>query len=141
MNSRFLITCSIIIVSFIALHFLTKNSSSSNFIQVLDSSVFAKTKLKYKNKELRLRGFVKEGSVLLYENKADFSIEQNNEEVAIHYQGSEQLPDTFGDGAAVRVDGYYSTEKNKFIAHKIEAKCSSKYNAEQHNDTSYSIEK
>ncbi len=133
MNLRILIAVSIIFVSFIALFFVTTDSENSTMIQVLDTSDFLNKKEKYAThkQEVRLRGFVKEGSILLYGNKADFVVYQDKKFLAVHYNGTEQIPDTFRDGSPVRLDGYYSLEQEKFIVHKIEAKCASKYDVPQ----------
>lgn len=114
----------------LGLAFFTGGEQQGTLI-LLDASALVTEFEEYQGKELRVRGFVKPGSVLLYGDEADFIIEQDGEELAVHFNGKTQLPDTFTDSSPVRVDGYLN-EKNLLVASKVEAKCASKYEAEQH---------
>lgn len=93
---------------------------------IVDVDQVVHNKEKFYNKELRLRGFVKPGSILRMGNKAEFVITHNQLEIPVFFNGKTQIPDTFMDATPVRIDGHYQND-GKFIAHKIEAKCSSKY--------------
>ncbi|MBI3396569.1 MAG: cytochrome c maturation protein CcmE [Spirochaetia bacterium] len=111
-----------------ALFFLTGGKTSASVL-VVDANIVAKDKAKYSDRELRIRGFVKPGSVLRYGDKADFTIALEGSEIPVHFNGNTQLPDTFADNAPVRADGVLD-ESGKLVATKVEAKCASKYDAD-----------
>ena len=107
---------------------LTSGGEGSDSIIVVDAAVVASNPTEFRNREIRMRGFVKPGSVLRYGDRADFIVMQEESEVTVHFTGETQLPDTFQDGAPVRVDG--KLDGPKLVSHSIEAKCASKYEAE-----------
>ncbi len=82
----------------------------------------------YHDRELRVRGFVKPGSILRYGEKADFVMTLDGRDMSVHFDGSTQLPDTFADGVPARADGRL-VGPGKMVSHKVEAKCASKYEA------------
>lgn len=83
----------------------------------------------YANRELRVRGFIKPGSISRYGEKADFVLTHGHKELKVHFDGSTQLPDTFADGAPARADGRLTGEL-QLVSGKVEAKCASKYDAQ-----------
>ncbi len=83
----------------------------------------------YAKRDLRVRGFIKPGSISRYGEKADFVLTHGNQELRVHFDGTSQLPDTFGDGAPARADGRLDA-RMQLVSHKVEAKCASKYDAQ-----------
>jgi cytochrome c-type biogenesis protein CcmE len=80
---------------------------------------------------VRVHGFVVEGSVVkdLPAGYVDFELRDGAEGVmAVRYQGID-IPDLFGDGAEVVIEGRAGTET--FMAERIMAKCPSKYEPEK----------
>ena len=132
MKARFLIIAAVILVSLVALAVSTggRGGQSTDSIVVVDAVKVAAAPGQFEGRELRMRGFVKSGTILRYGNKADFVVEQEGQEVLVHFNGDTILPDTFADGAPVRVDGHLTATQDKFIATKVEAKCASKYEAD-----------
>ncbi len=129
MKWRFLIIFAVIFLSLGILTFGLQKGSSVNPILVLDLQEVAKHPQHFltDKREVRIRGFVQTGSILRQGgDKAYFVMEQSGYRLNISYLGKTQIPDTFADGAPVRVDGYMKT-KDVFIANRIEAKCASKY--------------
>lgn len=125
MNKKFLILLVILSLLVFSLFFLNVKEENQTLL-IVDVDQVINQKENFFNKELRLRGFVKPGSILRMGNKAEFVIMHNQKEIPVFFNGKTQIPDTFGDAVPVRIDGKY-LEDGKFIAHKIEAKCASKY--------------
>ena len=133
MNFRFIITITIISVSLATLVLVLKSKSYNSVIQIVDLKAVAHSPQKFYRKEIRMRGFVQSGSIIKQESdKAQFIMEQDGSKLSIHYTGKTQLPDTFIDGAPIRVDGYLQNDKI-FLSSLIEAKCASKYEAPQYS--------
>ena len=78
---------------------------------------------------LRVAGDIVPGSIVRQGQKVEFRLAQNGREIPVNYIGREALPDTFVDGAQAVCEGSYVPEQ-PFQAKKIQAKCSSKYEAE-----------
>lgn len=133
MKARFIVIGAICVVSLIVLA-LTAGRGGGDAVVVVDTKVLVDQRTKFSNQDLRMRGFVKTGSVLLYGDKADFIVYQDNKEFPVHFTGETQLPDTFQDEAPVRVDGRLSSSGDKLIATRVEAKCASKYDASYAGD-------
>ena len=85
---------------------------------------------------LRIHGFVVEGSVAkqMVEGYVDFAIHDDGSDATlpVRYLGID-LPDVFGDGAEVVVEG--RLEEGRFLAERVLAKCPSKYEAEVPGET------
>jgi cytochrome c-type biogenesis protein CcmE len=129
MKTRLLIVAAVILASLTTL-MLTTGGTGQNSIVVVDALNVVAAPADYAGKELRMRGFVKAGSILRYGDKADFIVEQEGREIPVHFNGATILPDTFADGAPVRVDGHLKPDgETGFVATKVEAKCASKYEA------------
>jgi cytochrome c-type biogenesis protein CcmE len=79
---------------------------------------------------LRVHGFVVPGSIAknLAAGHVDFAIHDQGGDalVVVRYQGID-VPDLFGDGAEVVVEG--RTDGPRFLADRVMAKCPSKYEA------------
>ena len=78
---------------------------------------------------LRVAGDIVKGSIVRRGAQVEFRLAQNGKEITVSYTGKEALPDTFVDGAQAVCDGTYVRD-SAFQAKKIQAKCSSKYEAE-----------
>lgn len=78
---------------------------------------------------LRVAGDVVAGSIRRESGKVHFRLEQSEEQLAVVYLGTEPLPDTFVDGAQAIVTGSLGPDY-LFQAHKVQAKCASKYEAQ-----------
>ncbi len=92
---------------------------------------------------LRVAGDVTPGSIRREQGKVYFQIHQEQQTVEVVYVGRDPLPDTFVDNAQAIVTGRYTPEK-QFVAHQVQAKCASKYEAlppgakpEQKSSSSY----
>lgn len=79
-------------------------------------------------KRLRVAGIVKGGSIDRSGTELTFALEQESRTLAVHYVGSQPVPDTFKDGADAVVEGHIRAD-GTFEADHIQAKCASKYEA------------
>ncbi len=127
MNKKFLILLIVILTLILTLFFINPKDQNTSVI-IVDADKVVQNKSDFYNKELRIRGFVKPGSILRMGNIAEFIIIHNNQELPVYFNGKTQIPDTFGDAVPIRVDGKLN-DNGYFVAHKIEAKCASKYDA------------
>jgi cytochrome c-type biogenesis protein CcmE len=80
-------------------------------------------------KRLRVGGDVKPGSIVRKAGRVEFTISQEERELAVVYVGRDPLPDTFRDRAQALCTGQLRSD-NVFEAKHIQAKCASKYEAE-----------
>lgn len=99
---------------------------------LLDASELAANPAKFEDDNLRVRGFVKVGSLLREGKKAKFELEFNEKTIQVHFTGATLLPDAFKEGARARVDGRW--EAGVLVADHVEAKCASKYEADYAED-------
>lgn len=127
MNRKLIFTLSLIVIGLSGL-FLYSGSLVHDSVVIADVDTVAANLDRYQDRELRIRGFVKPGSIIRTSNKASFIIEHNGKELPVFFNGQTQLPDTFSDSAAVRADGHI--ENGQLVSSRIEAKCASKYDAE-----------
>ena len=93
---------------------------------------------------IRVGGDVVPGSIVKSGDRVEFTIEQAEEGAAprtlnIVYTGKDPLPDTFRDRAQALCDGKLRAD-GSFEAHKIQAKCASKYEAKPGENASPSYE-
>lgn len=107
-------------------------SSKETSYLLLDASVLAASPQEYSDENLRVRGFVKLGSLLREGKTAKFVLEHEGKEIPVFFNGETLLPDAFKEGAPARVDGKW--EKGTLLATHVEAKCASKYEANYSND-------
>ena len=127
MKVRLSIIFGIILSALLALTLFTGGGTAGTLVIADVKEVVTKPE-RYRNRELRVRGHIKPGSVLRYGEKADFILEFEKSELKVRFDGSTQLPDTFADGAPARADGRLNA-KGELISNKVEAKCASKYDA------------
>ena len=78
---------------------------------------------------LRVAGDVKEISIKKSESGVSFMLNQESLILKVNYTGIDPLPNTFKDGAQAVIEGVYEGD-NKFTADFVQAKCTSKYEAE-----------
>jgi cytochrome c-type biogenesis protein CcmE len=129
MKYKFILLISLVAISLLSIAYFS--SKETSFI-LLDTSELASSPDKYSGENLRVRGFVKIGTVEREGRKARFKIELNEKEVPVHYSGDTLLPDAFKEGARVRVDG--KLKNGVLISDHVEAKCASKYEADYKNE-------
>jgi cytochrome c-type biogenesis protein CcmE len=80
-------------------------------------------------KRLRVGGDVEPGSIVKNAGRVEFTITQEDRKLQVVYVGQDPLPDTFRDRAQALCDGQLRAD-NVFEAHKVQAKCASKYEAQ-----------
>ena len=80
-------------------------------------------------RRLKVSGDVVPGSIVREGTKAKFVITEGNQNLTVHYVGTDLLPDTFRDYATAVVDGTYGRD-GVFTATQMQAKCASKYEKE-----------
>ncbi len=132
-NRRFLAIVVLILGVLLGLYFLSGTGGTS--VLLANASDVADRPQDFLDRELRVRGFVKPGTILRMGDKAEFVVELDGKNLPVLYNGNSQLPDTFGDAAPVRVDGHL--EDGKLMAHKVEAKCASKYDVPHAGEPGY----
>ena len=81
-------------------------------------------------KRLRVGGIVMPGSILREDGSLKFRLAQEGESIPVLYVGVETPPDTFVGGSEGIVEGRYANN-GVFRAEKIQARCTSKYEAGQ----------
>ncbi len=79
-------------------------------------------------KRLRVIGIVEPGSIERENGELKFRLSQDEAALSVLYVGDETPPDTFVDNAEGIVEGRY-TREGVFHAEKIQARCTSKYEA------------
>ncbi|GBF50627.1 cytochrome c-type biogenesis protein CcmE [Leptospira ryugenii] len=102
-------------------------SSKETSFLLLDASELAASANDYSDQNLRVRGFVKAGTLVREGKKARFVLELNERQIPVLFTGETLLPDAFKEGARARVDGRW--DKGVLVASHVEAKCASKYEA------------
>jgi len=79
-------------------------------------------------RHVRVGGVVAANSIERHGGTVTFRLAQDASVIPVTYVGSDTLPDTFTSGAQAIVEGDYTAE-GMFRAEKIQAKCTSKYQA------------
>lgn len=82
------------------------------------------------NKHLRVSGFVQPGSIKRSGPHVDFILAENGHTLPVSYKGSEPPPDTFKDNSQALAIGDLGRD-GVFHANELQAKCASKYAAQQ----------
>jgi len=124
MNRKFLTLLFLIAISLGGIAYFSSQETS---YLLLDASELAANPTKYSEQNLRVRGFVRVGSLVREGKKARFDLELNDQIIPVFFTGETLLPDAFKEGARARVDG--KLEKGVLVASHVEAKCASKYEA------------
>lgn len=81
-------------------------------------------------RHLRVAGNVLPGSIKQNGTHAEFVLVEDNQTLAVSYQGSEPPPDTFKDNAQALAIGEFGRD-GVFHAKELQAKCASKYAPQQ----------
>ena len=81
------------------------------------------------DRRLRVGGDVEPGSIVRKAGRVEFTITQEDRKLNVVYVGRDPLPDTFRDRAQALCDGKLRNDQ-VFEARKIQAKCTSKYEAD-----------
>ncbi len=81
------------------------------------------------DRRLRVGGDVEPGSIVRKADRVEFTITQEDRKLNVVYVGRDPLPDTFRDRAQALCDGKLRGDQ-VFEARKIQAKCTSKYEAD-----------
>ena len=135
MKVRFTVSAVVILSSLAIMAFGLGKGQKNGVIPIIDLFELVDSPQKFHEREVRVRGFVKTGSILHHHrDQAEFIIEQEGRELKVSYLGETQLPDTFGDGAPIRVDGQLKAN-NTFLSTRVEAKCASKYETPHASDS------
>lgn len=79
-------------------------------------------------KRLRVGGIVMPGSILRESGSLTFRLAQEEDSIPVVYVGMETPPDTFVGGSEGIIEGRYADD-GVFHAEKIQARCTSKYEA------------
>ena len=79
-------------------------------------------------RHIRVGGVVEANSIERHGGMVTFRLAQESSVIPVTYVGSDTLPDTFTSGAQAIIEGDYTAE-GMFRAEKIQAKCTSKYQA------------
>ncbi|MBE7439540.1 MAG: cytochrome c maturation protein CcmE [Spirochaetales bacterium] len=125
MNLKVVIAVALVGAGLASMVFLGGSQSPAR-VMILDVAAVVQSPEQFRDRELRVRGFIKPGSILRSGEQADFILSQDRHELKVRFDGSTQLPDTFTDGVPARADGYIQAD-GTFVASKLEAKCTSKY--------------
>ena len=124
MNSKFLILTLVIASSLAGIAFF---SAQETAYKLLDASELAANPVQYSDENLRVRGFVKLGSLIREGKSARFDLELEDRVIPVFFTGESLLPDAFKEGARARVDGKW--QNGVLVSNHVEAKCASKYEA------------
>lgn len=82
------------------------------------------------SKRLRVAGNVEPGSIKRMGTNLEFVLVENDQKLAVTYNGTEAAPDTFKDDAQALASGSFGRD-GVFHANEIQAKCASKYAPQQ----------
>jgi cytochrome c-type biogenesis protein CcmE len=82
------------------------------------------------SRRLRVGGNVAPGSIKREGRRVEFTLVEQGLTMKVRYTGTQPLPDTFVDNSQALADGRY-TREGVFEASQIQAKCASKYEAQQ----------
>lgn len=86
------------------------------------------------SKRLRVAGNVQPGSIHRSGTNVNFVLVENQQTLAVIYNGTEPPPDTFKDDAQALAEGSFGHD-GVFHAKQIQAKCASKYAPQQQGAT------
>lgn len=90
-------------------------------IQSMDEGVY--------ERRLRVAGHVEPGSIKRSGSRVEFVLNEEGRKLNVIYIGTEVPPDTFVDNSQALVEGTYGRDR-VFHAKKLQAKCASKYEAQ-----------
>lgn len=113
-----------IVLGVVAWEAITGFQQSKTYYVTVDELLSGKAPAR---QHIRLGGVVEPNSIERHGGTVTFRLAQDARAVPVTYVGSDTLPDTFTGGSQAIVDGDFSN--GVFRAEKIQAKCTSKYQA------------
>lgn len=125
-KTKFVVGGLVIVTALAWLGFVGYQESKSYYITVDEYKAMESS---FHGKSVKVAGDVVEGSIDRKKTPLEFVIANQGQSLKVQYVGKDLLPDTFKDGSKAVVEGL-STPGATFQARHIEAKCSSKYEAE-----------
>jgi cytochrome c-type biogenesis protein CcmE len=125
-KAKFVIGSLIVVGALAWLGFVGFEQSKSYYITVEE---YSNMHASLSGKTLKIAGDVVEGSIDRTKPQLEFVIAHQGKALKVRYVGTALVPDTFKDGSKAVVEGNI-TQDGVFLAHHIEAKCASKYEAE-----------
>ena len=119
-----IISLSILTIGWISLDFKT---AAVPYVSIEDLTCNYNS---FSQKRFRIGGSVENGSINFSDDKltVSFTLTQGNYSLAVKHT-SAAIPDLFGDGAEVIIEGNY--KNNLFVAENLMTKCASRYEEEQ----------
>lgn len=128
---RFGAAISIIVVSLTYLAYTGVEQSKSYYVTIkelrtMDDSRHAK--------RLRVAGDVQPGSIKRQGSQVEFVLVEEGQTLPVIYKGTEAPPDTFKDDSQALVEGRFDRD-GVFRANHLQAKCASKYDPKQQEQT------
>lgn len=129
---KFIVGGIIIVAALFWLGFVGFEESKAYYITVEEYRSMEESLL---GKTIRLAGDVMPGSIDRSKPQMEFLIGSGESRIRVRYVGNDIVPDTFTDESKALVEGSIA-EDGIFQAHRIEAKCASKYEAEYNDRTS-----
>jgi len=124
-QAKFLIASAIIVVTLGWLGWVGVTESKTYYHTLAELDNLSGTEAQQR---MRVGGTVRAGSIERLRGRVDFVIEQEGRVLTVSYVGSDPLPDTFVDHAQALVEGKRMPD-GRFVAHRVQAKCASKYEA------------
>jgi cytochrome c-type biogenesis protein CcmE len=125
--ARFGIAIAVVVLTLGYLAYTGVQESKSYYVQIKDLRSMGSDAYQ---KHLRVAGNVQPGTIHLSGSNADFVLMENGQLLNVSYKGAEPPPDTFKDNAQALVQGEFGKD-GIFHANQIQAKCASKYAAQQ----------
>ena len=129
---KFIIGGIIIVAALFWLGFVGFEESKAYYITVDEYRSMQESLL---GKTVRLAGDVVPGSIDRSKPQMEFVIGSGESRIQVRYIGTDIIPDTFTDDSKALVEGEIAAD-GVFQARHIEAKCTSKYEAEYNERTS-----
>jgi cytochrome c-type biogenesis protein CcmE len=112
-----------------ALAWLGYTAFQENKVNYITVNEYKAMKEELDGKTFKLAGDVVAGSIDRTKPEMEFVMGSADTKIRVRYAGKDIIPDTFKDGSQAVVEGVV-TPDGVFQAHRIEAKCASKYEAE-----------
>jgi cytochrome c-type biogenesis protein CcmE len=122
---KFVAICAVVVGALVWLGMAGVGESATYYVTIDELTAMTDATAK----RLRVGGDVEPGSIVKAAGRVEFTITQEDRKLQVVYVGQDPLPDTFRDRAQALCDGRLRAD-NVFEAHKIQAKCASKYEAE-----------
>jgi cytochrome c-type biogenesis protein CcmE len=128
---KFVLGGVVIVAALVWLGFVGFQESKAYYITVDE---YTSMKGDIDGKTFKLAGDVVSGSIDRSKPQMEFIIGSPASKIRVRYTGKAIIPDSFKDGSKALVEGKIAPD-GIFEAHRIEAKCASKYEAEYEKRT------